>query len=382
LARNAWPTSAEYPPSADNNKMHDYINDWYYMEPDFRGNTFQRGPVSLAQMRILLKEGKIYQKTQIRCGTDSVWSPFEDVMPLFPDTARRQQPNTAPHAFWKKLLPVVLVTVACLIAVRWGVLRETVTALPGGLSFNQEPLTRQTVIRLTNEARASNGLTDLTENDLLDAIAEERAKDMLNKQYFAHVSPSGEQVTDVAQRVGYHYKILAENIAEGLFRTNQKLVDGWMQSPGHRKNILREEVREIGTSVVKGRMHGEETWVGVQVFGLESPAVSERSCTSPSPEMANRIAAKKTELQGLADRALRLRQQIESENTSIGLERIAVGKDYKRNSDLNMRITDYNEKVNLYNQLAAELRDKETLLNSMVTEYNRMMQDYRNCQAS
>jgi uncharacterized protein YkwD len=362
--------------------MRDYINDWYYMEPDVRGNSFVRGPVSLIEMRTLFKEGKIHEKTQVRCGYDSFWHPIEDVLPLFSETKRRRQRNTVLPAFWKKMLLITFLVITCLITVRWAFSPKTFIAVQEGLGSRQEPLAKESITELTNEARSLNGLTDLTENDLLDTVAEERAKDMLDKQYFAHVSPTGEQASDVAQRVGYRYKIIAENIAQGLFLTNQKLIDGWMQSPGHRKNILSSNVREIGVSVVKGKMHGADTWVGVQIFGLQSPPVSDKSCTSPSSDLANQISVKKTEMQGLSERLIRLGQELGRENTSIGLERIAVGKDYKRDYDLNMSISAYNEKINRHNQLAAELRAKEVTLNSMIEEYNRTLQEYRNCQTS
>ncbi|MEN6422700.1 MAG: hypothetical protein ABFD76_12230, partial [Smithella sp.] len=57
-------------------------------------------------------------------------------------------------------------------------------------SIPRESLTRETVIALTNKARVENGIAPLTENQLLNRIAEARARDMLEKQYFAHVSPT------------------------------------------------------------------------------------------------------------------------------------------------------------------------------------------------
>lgn len=122
-------------------------------------------------------------------------------------------------------------------------------------------------------ARSENGLDKLKENPLLNAIAEERARDMFEKQYFAHDSPTGEGDADVAQRVGYRYKKIGENIAKGWYLNDKKLVDGWMQSPGHRKNILYSEYDEIGVAVVKGRFEGDEVIIGVQIFGRQSPPV-------------------------------------------------------------------------------------------------------------
>jgi uncharacterized protein YkwD len=81
----------------------------------------------------------------------------------------------------------------------------------------------------------------------------------------------------VAQRTGYHYQHLSENIAMGHFQNDEKAVIAWMQSPGHRKNILSDECSDIGVAVKKGWLKGEEVWVAVQIFGEQSPPVAPNS---------------------------------------------------------------------------------------------------------
>ena len=205
---------------------------------------------------------------------------------------------------------------------------------------------------------------------------------MLEKDYFDHISPTGVQASDVAQKIGYRYKIIAENIGSGTFLTNQKIVDGWMQSPGHRKNILSPEIKEIGVSVVKGRMGGKETWVAVQIFGLQSPAVSAKLCRPPSQRLMNEIEVKKAELRGLNERLDNLRKELDSEKTIIELDRMLDKKDSKKNHDLNVKIKTYNEKSRWYNESLAEIKAKEAVLHSMIEEYNRTLQSYKDCQTS
>lgn len=137
----------------------------------------------------------------------------------------------------------------------------------------QQALISAEVFRLTNVTRSENGVLALKESFLLNTIAEERAKDMFEKQYFGHISPTGEKVSDIAQRIGYRYKRLGENLGGGSFLNNQKIIDGWMQSPGHRKNLLSKDYEEIGVAVVKGRLEGDDTCIAVQVFGRQSPLV-------------------------------------------------------------------------------------------------------------
>src|SRR5512137_1100292 len=79
------------------------------------------------------------------------------------------------------------------------------TLIPGQIDL----LTKEGVIALTNKARNDNGgLPPLSENAQLNVIASARLKDMFDRQYFGHVSPNGEAVTDVAHRVGYPYRVL------------------------------------------------------------------------------------------------------------------------------------------------------------------------------
>jgi len=129
-------------------------------------------------------------------------------------------------------------------------------------------LTKDGVIAQTNKARRENGdLPLLVENQMLNIIAEKRLKDMFENQYFSHYPPSGETFSELAARFGYEYSHLAENIASGVYRNDEKIVDGWMLSPGHRTNILASDFSEIGVAVGKGSFKGHETWIGVQIFG-------------------------------------------------------------------------------------------------------------------
>ncbi len=373
---------------SDNNVMPDYLSEWYYMEPDWRGSSFVRGPFTLEDMHNLIRGGSINGKTQVRCGLNSHWHPLKEVSAIFasatPLNKRRTEFVRSGQSKNRKVVVLVIIGVIAIFVslVERGRRPPGVRISGAGPPPIQEPLSKEAIIGLTNNARTLQGLIMLSENPLLDGIAEARVKDMLEKQYFAHVSPTGEQASDIAQRVGYRYKIIAENIASGLFFTNQKIIDGWMQSPGHRKNILSPEVREMGASVIKGRMNGADTWVSVQIFGLQSLPVSEKSCMPPSQELLGEIETKKTEIGTLNERLTRLRQELDAEKDSIELERRLAGNDPKRNYDLNGKIRAYNEKSNWHNQSLAEMNAKETVLNSMAEEYNKALQSYRDCKAS
>ncbi|HNY48950.1 MAG TPA: CAP domain-containing protein [Smithella sp.] len=249
-------------------------------------------------------------------------------------------------------------------------------------SVSREVLTRDAVILLTNQMRADNGLPPLTENQLLNSIAESRARDMLEKQYFAHVSPAGEQASDLAQRVGYPYKIIAENIGSGDYYTNQKIVDGWMQSPGHRNNILSSEVQEIGAAVTKGNLKGTETYVTVQIFGLQSPPVAQKNCVAPPENLLRDIEMKKAELASLQEQLSRLKNELNEEKEAIETDQQYTSGNAQKIMKLNVKINAYNEKSHWYNRIAGEAKAKADVMQSMYNEYNRMLQAYNECHAS
>lgn len=250
-------------------------------------------------------------------------------------------------------------------------------------SVSREVLGRGDIIILTNKARNENGgLTPLRENQLLDTIAESRAKDMLEKQYFAHVSPTGEEASDIARSVGYSYKIIAENIGSGDFISNQKIVDGWMQSPGHKRNILSPDVEDIGVAVLRGKMKGADTYIAVQIFGLQSPPVSQKICAAPSQTLLNEINQKRAQFDSMKDQLDRLRNELETERESIERERSDGAKDRQSIENFNVRIKAHNEKSDVYNRLVNDAKAKSDVLKSMVDEYNKTLKIYNDCEAS
>ena len=101
------------------------------------------------------------------------------------------------------------------------------------------------VIRLVNDIRRQNGLTPLTENWELSRVARYKSQDMHDKNYFSHTSPTYGSPFDMMKSFGISYRTAGENIAKG-YRTPQAVVDGWMNSEGHRKNILSASYSKIG----------------------------------------------------------------------------------------------------------------------------------------
>jgi len=121
----------------------------------------------------------------------------------------------------------------------------------------------EAVVAQMNRERAAFGLQPLRVNSQLALAAEDRIHDLFAKHYFNHVSPDGMQPFVWAQRRGYDYSIIGENLATG-YPTATRVVDGWMHSPGHRANILGRDFDEVGVAVAGGSPvsgHGGPTYV-------------------------------------------------------------------------------------------------------------------------
>jgi uncharacterized protein YkwD len=121
------------------------------------------------------------------------------------------------------------------------------------------------VVDLVNAERADAGCPALTVDDRLVAAAEAHAVDMVARQYFDHTSPDGSTPSSRSAAAGYPGPV-AENIATG-YSTAAAVVEGWMDSPGHRANILDCDQRVTGVGHDPGSLPGYAPGTWVQVFG-------------------------------------------------------------------------------------------------------------------
>ncbi|MBM6619475.1 CAP domain-containing protein [Bacillus suaedaesalsae] len=110
------------------------------------------------------------------------------------------------------------------------------------------------VASLVNQERAKAGLGKLTHAADLKAVAQKKAEDMINSNYFSHTSPNYGSPFQMMKTFGITYQAAGENIAKGQ-KTPQEVMNAWMNSPGHRANILKPEFNTIGV----GFHHG--AWV-------------------------------------------------------------------------------------------------------------------------
>ena len=117
------------------------------------------------------------------------------------------------------------------------------------------------VIRLVNEARAANGLQPLTANWELSRVARYKSQDMADNRYFSHTSPTYGTPFQMIKAFGLSFRTAGENIAYGQ-RTPQAVMNGWMNSSGHRANILNASYTQIGVGYVADGHYWTQMFIG------------------------------------------------------------------------------------------------------------------------
>lgn len=117
------------------------------------------------------------------------------------------------------------------------------------------------VVELINDIRAQYGLGQLSIDTELSRVARIKSQDMRDKGYFSHQSPTYGSPFDMMTSFGIKYRTAGENIAMG-YRTPESVVDGWMNSEGHRKNILNGSFTRIGMGYVESGNYWTQMFTG------------------------------------------------------------------------------------------------------------------------
>lgn len=117
------------------------------------------------------------------------------------------------------------------------------------------------VIRLVNEIRVQNGLKPLATNWELSRVARYKSQDMVDNRYFSHTSPVYGSPFQMIRNFGLSFRYAGENIAYGQ-RTPQAVVNAWMNSSGHRANILNASYTQIGVGYVANGHYWTQMFIG------------------------------------------------------------------------------------------------------------------------
>ncbi|MCX6809953.1 MAG: CAP domain-containing protein [Candidatus Berkelbacteria bacterium] len=126
----------------------------------------------------------------------------------------------------------------------------------------------QISLNLVNNYRTQNHLSQLKWNDKLAKAADDKAQDILNKQYFDHTSPDGKKAWDFILSEDYSYRFAGENLGVD-FDSQEQTFDAWLNSPSHLANIASKNYSDFGFAELTGNFEGRSTNVFVQMFGKE-----------------------------------------------------------------------------------------------------------------
>ncbi len=239
--------------------------------------------------------------------------------------------------------------------------QESAVVSPPPLRAQQEEiqsfLTGSGILVWTNVNRITNNLPPLSEHSVLDRVAQAKLEDMFENQYFAHVSLAGKDAADLAREQGYEFVIIGENLALGNFKDDKTLVQAWMDSPGHKANILGATYTHIGIATAKGMYEGRETWLAVQAFALPLSFCPPK----PSSDLLSRIEANNNQLTLYSVELESRRNDIEDSDQNSG-PKYAV------------KVQEYNAMIEKYNDLLNQTK-------ALVVEYNQAIEAFNACLA-
>lgn len=136
----------------------------------------------------------------------------------------------------------------------------SVPSVPDSSGYSVNDYEKQ-VVQLVNDIRKENGLQELSLNTELSKVARIKAQDMHDNKYFSHNSPTYGSPFDMMKQFGISYRSAGENIAMGQ-RSPQAVVNAWMNSEGHRANILNSSYTQIGMGYVADGNYWSQMFIG------------------------------------------------------------------------------------------------------------------------
>ena len=217
------------------------------------------------------------------------------------------------------------------------------------------------VVYYTNISRQAEGFAPLSSDFELGKAAQLKLADMFANQYFAHESPSGLGPSDFVDLTAYEYVSVAENIAMGGFEGDEDLVNKWMESPGHRANILNPQLTDLGVAVGEGMLDGQRVWLAVQTFGrpLSACPPIDTDAEAQIADLRNTIASFELEL---ADTRTVIESMQAPQNEAEYQVQVSIVNAYNDSvaqyesliADINALISRYNGSVDAFNVCVSE----------------------------
>ena len=200
-------------------------------------------------------------------------------------------------------LRTTLLTFACTLAATLApaAVAGACTGADADPTKDARSLVETATVCLLNVERSARGLAPVTYDATLSSVAQGHAQDMLDRHYFAHVSPDGGTLTDRLRAGRWIPENSAwtagENIAWGqsYLGTPREIMKAWMNSPGHKANILEPDFVEIGIATLPGAPNGAgDAGTYVTNFGWRESGADATDSDAPAASVARTVTKKKT----------------------------------------------------------------------------------------
>jgi cell division septation protein DedD len=149
------------------------------------------------------------------------------------------------RVYWPYIPLVLVISLLLGLGATSGNLQAYVRHPGGRVLAYADSMTISGLLADTNASRSANGVSALSLNEKLDAAAQASADDMAARNYWSHYTPDGNPPWIWVTAQGYAYQKLGQNLATG-FADEQSTIDGWMNSPPHRENLLDPSFTEVG----------------------------------------------------------------------------------------------------------------------------------------
>jgi len=165
-----------------------------------------------------------------------------------------------PHAIkWQSLVVTALISLSMHFIYTYTTTGQ-IAVLGRSITISSSQL-----LNLTNEQRQKNNLEGFTMNETLNRAAELKAKDMVENNYWSHVSPNGVSPWYWIDESGYKYQGAGENLAKN-YADEASIVNAWMVSSAHRENILNSQYKEVGIAAAEDVIDGKITTIVVMYY--------------------------------------------------------------------------------------------------------------------
>ena len=168
--------------------------------------------------------------------------------------------------FWNKCKELIPLKIAVGVIAVLLIVLSTIPTFRSSIVDAFSAIYGSVLVNLVNRDRATQNISELKVNPLLEKAAQAKADDMAKNGYFSHNTPDGKTPWDFIRASGYKYVFAGENLAVN-FVDSDEVHKAWMNSPTHRMNIVSPKYTEIGIATSTGTYKGKAAIFVVQMFG-------------------------------------------------------------------------------------------------------------------